>query len=384
MRVALNLEQLLQPAPGGIGRYTAELARLLPTLPSTDADEITLVPFVARHRREDIEARLREFGLAGVDPVVLPLPRPLLYDAWHLLRRPRLGRSRRLRYADVVHAPSVAVPPKSDAPLVVTAHDAAPLIYPETYPRRGRRFHTQGLAAAAKHADLVITVSQSAAEELAMYTAIPPERMRVVPNGVDLEIAGDAQVEATRRELGLDDAPYVFWIGSLEPRKNVGLLVDAFVRWALHTDLPHRLVLAGPAGWLEDEASVLAPARRLGDRVRTLGRVGDPALGALYRGADVFAFPSRHEGFGIPVLEAMAQGTPVVCSDIPVFREVGGDAARFVPVDDVAALADTIGALLGDTAERDALVARGLEHVQAFSWERCADATIAVYREALT
>src|SRR5215218_2870869 len=384
MRVALNLEQLLQPAPGGIGRYTAELARLLPSLPAGDGDEITLVPFVARHRREDVEARLREFGLAGVDPVVLPLPRPLLYDAWHLLRRPRLGRSRRLRYADVVHAPSVAVPPRSDAALVVTAHDAAPLMYPETYPRRGRRFHAQGLAAAAKRADLVITVSQSAAEELATHTAITPERIRVVPNGVDLGIAGDAEVEATRRELGLDDKPYVFWVGSLEPRKNVGLLVDAFVRWALHTDLPHRLVLAGPAGWLEDEASVLTPARRLGDRVRTLGRVGDPTLSALYRGADLYAFPSRHEGFGIPVLEAMAQETPVLCSDIPALREVAGDAARFVSPDDIDGWTDALTDLLGDADARAALVAAGSARVASYSWERCARETAAVYREALS
>jgi glycosyltransferase involved in cell wall biosynthesis len=383
MRVALNLEQLLQPAPGGVGRYTAELARLLPTLPSTDADEITLVPFVARHRREDVEARLRDFGLDGVDPVVLPLPRPLLYDAWHLLRRPRLGRSRRLRYADVVHAPSVAVPPKSDAPLVVTAHDAAPLIYPETYPRRGRRFHTQGLAAAAKRADLVITVSESAAEELAAYTAIPPERMRVVPNGVDLEIAGDAQVEATRRELGLDDAPYVFWIGSLEPRKNVGTLVDAFVRWALHTDLPHRLVLAGPAGWLEDEASVLAPARRLGDRVRTLGRVGDPVLGALYRGADLFAFPSHHEGFGIPVLEAMAQETPVIAADIPALREIASGAAVLRSPDDPDAWVAALDNLLHDAAELARLGNAGRARAQGYSWTRCAEATRAIYLEAV-
>ena len=383
MRVALNLEQLLQPAPGGIGRYTAELARLLPTLPSTDADEITLVPFVARHRREDIEARLREFGLSGVDPVVLPLARPLLYDAWHLLRRPRLGRSRRLRYADVVHAPSVAVPPKSDTPLVVTAHDAAPLIYPETYPRRGRRFHTQGLAAAAKRADLVITVSESAADELSTYTAIPRERMRVVPNGVDLEIAGDAQVEATRRELGLDDAPYVFWIGSLEPRKNVGLLVDAFARWALHTDLPHRLVLAGPAGWLEDEASVLAPARRLGDRVRTLGRVGDPALSALYRGAELFAFPSHHEGFGIPVLEAMAQETPVIAADIPALREIAAGAAVLRSPDDLDAWVAALDNLLHDEAEMSRLGEAGRARAQGYSWTRCAEETRAIYLEAV-
>ena len=383
MRVALNLEQLLQPAPGGIGRYTAELARLLPGLPAGEGDEITLVPFVARHHREDIDARLREFGLDGVDPVVLPLPRPLLYDAWHLLRRPGLRRSRRLRNVEVVHAPSVAVPPKSDVPLVVTAHDAAPLIYPETYPRRGRRFHTQGLAAAAKRADLVITVSQSAAEELAAYTAIPTERIRVVPNGVDLEIAREAQVDAARREFGLDNAPYVFWVGSLEPRKNVELLVDAFVRWALHTDLPHLLVLAGPAGWLEDETSVLAPARRLGDRVRTLGRVGDPALGALYRGADLFAFPSRHEGFGIPVLEAMAQETPVLAADIPALREIAAGAAVLRSPDDPDAWVAALDNLLHDEAELSRWGSAGRARAQGYSWARCAEETRAIYLEAV-
>ena len=209
----------------------------------------------------------------------------------------------------------------------MTAHDAAPLLYPETYPRRGRRFHAQGLAAAAKRADLVITVSHAAADELVAFTAIARERIRVVPNGVDLEIADDEAVEAVRREYGLGDTPYVFWVGSLEPRKNVGLLVEAFAHWAAYTDLPHLLVLAGPAGWMEDEASVLAPARRLGDRVRTIGRVGDPMLSALYRGADLFAFPSRHEGFGIPVLEAMAQETPVLAADIPALREVASGAA---------------------------------------------------------
>jgi glycosyltransferase involved in cell wall biosynthesis len=383
MRVALNLEQLLQPAPGGIGRYTAELARLLPALPSGDGDEITLVPFVARHRREDVETRLSEFGLDGVDPVVLSLPRPLLYDAWHLLRRPRLDRPRRLRSVDVVHAPSVAVPPKSRAPLVVTAHDAAPLVFPEAYPRRGRRFHAQGLAAAAKRADLVITVSHASADELVAHTAIPRERIRVVPNGVDLEIASDETVEATRHELGLGDAPYVFWIGSLEPRKNVGVLVDAFARWALHTDLPHLLVLAGPPGWVEDEESVLAPAHRLGDRVRTVGRVGDPVLSGLFRGADLFAFPSRHEGFGIPVLEAMAQETPVLAADIPALREVAAGAAVFRSPDDPGAWVAALDNLLHDEAERERLAKAGRERARSYSWTRCARETRAIYLEAV-
>jgi glycosyltransferase involved in cell wall biosynthesis len=384
MRVALNLEQLLQPAPGGIGRYTAELARLLPALPSGDGEDITLVPFVARHRRDEIESRLGEFGLDGVDPVVLRLPRPLLYDGWHLFRRPRLVRPRRLNTVDVVHAPSVAVPPKSSAPLVVTAHDAAPILFPETYPRRGRRFHAQGLAAAAKRADLVITVSHAAADELASHTAIRRELIRVVPNGVDLEIAGDDAVDAVRRQYELGNTPYVFWVGSLEPRKNVGLLVDAFARWASHTDLPHLLVLAGPAGWVEDQASVLAPARRLGDRVRTIGRVGDPALSALYRGADLFAFPSRHEGFGIPVLEAMAQETPVLAADIAALREVASGAAVLRSPDDPEAWVAALDNLLHDDAEQSRLSKAGRERAQGYSWTRCAEETRAVYREAIS
>jgi glycosyltransferase involved in cell wall biosynthesis len=383
MRVALNLEQLLQPAPGGIGRYTAELARLLPTLPDRDDDTVTLVPFVARHGRGHIQARFREFGLEHLDPVVIPLPRPLLYDSWHLLRRPALQRSRRLRDVDVVHAPSVAVPPKARAPLVVTAHDAAPLMFPETYPRRGRRFHEQGLAAAADRADIVITVSNASADELVTHTAIERDRMRVVPNGVDLELARDDEVAEMRRRFDLGDKPYVFWTGSLEPRKNVGLLVDAFARWAARTDLPHQLVLAGPAGWLEDESAVLRPARPLGDRVRTVGRVGDPALRALYRGADVFAFPSRHEGFGIPVLEAMAQETPVLAAGIPALREVAADAARLLPADDTDAWVAALDELLHDPVERARLGAAGRARAQQYSWMRCAEETRAVYREAI-
>jgi glycosyltransferase involved in cell wall biosynthesis len=383
MRVALNLEQLLQPAPGGIGRYTAELARLLPTLPARNADTVTVVPFVARHRRAHIEARLREFGLEDLDPVALRLPRPLLYDAWHLLRRPRLERSRRLRDVDVVHAPSVAVPPKERVPLVVTAHDAAPLIFPETYPRRGRRFHEQGLAAAADRADIVITVSHASADELVAHTAIERDRIRVVPNGVDLELAGDDEVAEIRRRFDLGDKPYVFWIGSLEPRKNVGLLVDAFAQWAARTDLPHQLVLAGPAGWLEDESAVLRPARPLGDRVRTLGRVGDPALRALYRGADVFAFPSRHEGFGIPVVEAMAQETPVLAADIPALREVAAGAAVLRSPDDTDAWVAALDNLFHDADERARLGAAGRRRAQHYSWARCADETRAVYREVI-
>ena len=136
MRVALNLEQLLTRPPGGVGRYTAELARLLPGPDPDGAERIEVVPFVARHRRGTVDAALGQFGLTGLEPVSLLLPRPILYDTWNTLAAPPLSLLHRaLRDVDLVHAPSLAVPPRAGhAPLIVTVHDAAPLLFPETYP----------------------------------------------------------------------------------------------------------------------------------------------------------------------------------------------------------------------------------------------------------
>ena len=384
MRVALNLEQLLTTPSGGVGRYTAELARLLPALAAGDADDrVEFVPFVALHRPPEISAALEAHGVEGVTPIALPLPRPLLYDAWHVLGRPRLDRLVRRERVDLVHAPSVAVPPVRTVPLVVTVHDAAPLLFPETYPRRGRRFHERGIAAAARRADLVITVSQAAADELDEHTDIPPDRVRVVPNGVDLTVASDAQVAEMRVALDLDDRPYVLWVGSLEPRKDVGTLVESFARWSRADDPPHRLVLVGAGGWVEDRERVLSPGRALGERVRTLGRLDGATLRALYRGSDVLALPSRHEGFGLPALEAMAQGTAVIASDIAAVREVTGDAAVLVALGDVDGWVAALTAVIGDHERRRDLGEAGRIRAQRYSWERSATATRDVYREAI-
>ena len=246
-------------------------------------------------------------GLSGRPGIVsLGLPRPLLYDAWHVLGLPPLGLAdRRHGGVDVVHAPSVAVPPRGRTPLVVTVHDVAPAQYPETFSRRGRRFHAQGLAAAARRADVVIAVSHAAADEIVAHSTIPDGRIRVIPNGVDMIEVTDAQRRRTIDRFGLGDAPYVLWVGSLEPRKGVGTLVAAMGR----TGGSARLVLAGYPGWLSD--GLIDPGDRdaLGDRLRQLGQVDEVDLWALYAGATVFALPSRHEGFGLPVLEAMSQGT---------------------------------------------------------------------------
>ena len=388
MRVALNLEQLFQRPPGGIGRYAAELARVLPTV--GEAGEVVVLPFVARHKPEEVAEVLQAAGIGlpdGREPVVLPYPRRMLYELWNRwgMIDPvgMVGAKGRVRAPDVVHAPSVAVPPRERVPLVVTVHDAAPLRFPDTYPRRGRRFHKLGFDAAAMRADAIVAPTAVAADEVAEYTAIARERIRPIHHGVDHTLATDDEVAQMRDELGIDDRPYVCWAGTLEPRKDVGLLVDAFARAVETQDLPHRLVLVGPSGWLDGQEEVAGRAESLGERVRFTGSVEPSRLRALYRGADVFALPSRHEGFGLPALEALAQGTTVLASDLPVLREVAGEAARFAPVGDVDAWAVSLAGLLDDPVTRSMLGAAGVARAAEFTWERCAREHLEVYRSVV-
>jgi glycosyltransferase involved in cell wall biosynthesis len=292
-----------------------------------------------------------------------------------------------LHGAELVHAPSVAVPPHPGVPLVVTVHDTAPSLFPAAFPARGRRFHRQGLAAASRRADLILTVSEAAAAEIAAHSSITADRIRVVPNGV-AEVAVDPALRrAVLARRGLDGRPYVLWVGSLEPRKGVGTLVAAMARMRRRRrDATARggdvqLVLAGYPGWLNRDLLSAADAAVLGPAIHQLGEVDEAELWSLYAGATVFAFPSRHEGFGLPVLEAMSQGTAVLASDIPAIREVAGPAARLVAPGDVEAWADALEDLLADETARGRLAAAGKERARRFDLTATITAIRAVYQE---
>jgi glycosyltransferase involved in cell wall biosynthesis len=381
VRVAINVEQLFYRAPGGTGRYTARL-----TAEIARAGD-TVVPFLAWHRRADVAAAFRRHGIDSVDPdraVRLPLPRPLLFDAWNTLGAPApQGLSRAIRSAEIIHAPSVAVPPVKGVPLVVSIHDAGFAVFPEAYPARGLRFHVAGVRRAAQWADAVIAPTEAAAEEIVANSPVRRSQIRVVPHGVDRRLADLVTLADVLARRRLDDAPYVFWVGSLDPRKNVGTLVAAMARLVRDGGFPHRLVLAGPAGWKDEHLFSDADLAVLGDRLRVLGRVDDEELLCLYAGAACFAFPSLHEGFGFPVLEAMVQGTPVVCADIPTLREVAGDAALLVAPTDVEAWAEALAAVTGDAGRRQGLASAGTTRAAEFTWDRTVAETRAIYRELL-
>lgn len=384
MRVAVNAEQLLYRSPGGIGRYTAQLLTVLPTL--FPADEV--VAFTAAHRRSVVQRAFESAGApasAGDEAVVLRLPRPALYDAWTLAGWPPLPD---MGGATLVHAPSVAVPPKGGRPLVVTVHDIAPALFPDAFPRRGRRFHERALHAVAARADLVVTVSRAAAEEIVAHSDVDRARVRIVPHGVAPPTPDPQAQRVVLERRGLSGRRYLLWVGSLEPRKGLPTLLGAVaaMRKRVASGSPLRdvlLVLAGYDGWLTGRALSAEDRSQVEPVLHQLGRVTEEELWALYAGATAFAFPSLHEGFGLPVLEAMSQGTPVVASDIPSVREVAGGAARLVRPGDVAGWTDALEQLLDDDHARMGLAEAGRRRSRELALDESMRRLHDVYTEAL-
>ncbi len=261
------------------------------------------------------------------------------------------GISRAARGLDVLHCPTMRVPLKARLPVVATVHDVAVLRSPEAFPRWHRHTGRLALRQAVRTADAIVAVSAFTKAELGDILGVPLERVRVVENGVDPVFSADGPAA---------DGDYVLAVGTLEPRKNLARAVEA----ARLAGVEIRVV--GAVGWGGVEVA------------GWVGRVGDDELAALYRGARCLVFPSLYEGFGIPILEAMACGTPVVTSRGGATEEIAGGAAVLVDPLDVEAIAEGI-ALAGE--RRSELVSPGLEHASRFTWQRAADALESLWRE---
>jgi glycosyltransferase involved in cell wall biosynthesis len=266
---------------------------------------------------------------------------------------------------------------------VVTLHDLAFVLYPETHTASSRAYYAAA-ADSARHAERVIAVSQRTASDAIRLLGIDPARMKVVH-----EAAGPAFAPRPRELLpgvaaryGFDPArSYALFVGTLEPRKNVPLLLEAFA--LLRRELDAQLLLVGARGWLDEPVFAAYSRSGLGDAARFLGSLSEADLAVLYSHAGVFVLPSLYEGFGLPVVEAMACGAPVVCSNAGPLPEVAGDAAMLLPPENANAWARAMLEVMTDARLAQSLRQRGLEHARGFSWERAALATREVYREAL-
>jgi glycosyltransferase involved in cell wall biosynthesis len=356
VRVAFHTDQLWFSAPGGIGTYVRQLVAALGAL----EDALELVTFQVGEGDGSADERL-----AGSIRSV--------YPRWDLTGHPSLPFS-----ADVVHATNhAAIPPAPDGgALIATVHDLAFDVFPRAFPSSWRWLYRAGVRAAARRADLVLVPSRATAEDLEARYHVPSARIRVTPLAAALP-ATTADVASTLASLGID-GPYVVCPATLESRKNQVRLVRAYRQIA--PDVPHTLVLAGPTGWgaLEIDAELGRPGP--GRIVRT-GLLDAGALDAVYRGADAVAYVSLYEGFGLPVIEAMTRGVPVLASTTPAVAETAGGVAVLVDPGDVAAIAEGLANVLTDRALHDDLAARGRRRASGYSWSATARATLEAYRE---
>jgi glycosyltransferase involved in cell wall biosynthesis len=324
MRVAIDVSPLVQTR-AGTARYLESLMREL-------------------RNRDDVALTTRAFGWSDRAST-------LARDAvWYPFL---LGRE---DTADVLHCPTYRGPTRSRVPLVITVHDLAIFRHPEAFNRWTRAYSPRVVPRVLAAAERVIAVSEFTRQELIEVLRVPDEKIRVVPNAVSNEFTNIGEAE---------EGDYVLAVGTLEPRKNLARLVEAVQR------TKRELRVVGARGWGGVEVG--------GNGVRWLGEVSDKELARLYRGAVCVAYPSLYEGFGIPVLEAMACGVPVVTTRGTAMEEVADGAAVLVDARDAAEIAAGIERA---ATERDELVARGLERASQFRWDVVAAATVQVYREA--
>lgn len=357
MRIAVN-GLACTPTMTGIGRVTMHLVRALARL--APDDEIAV--FLPKDAPGDLFPALENVASIRTDVTLRQPLQSALFEEFELPRRLR-G-----LHVDLYFAPSYLLPAFPGAPAeVVCVHDLAWRLYPGTKSALFRAYMNARLPAALRRARRVVCVSQATADDLLlMFPEADRARVRVVHNGVDLEVF--RPVPGARAE----HEPFIAVVGNCDPRKNLATLLSAFPIFRARLR-GHRLVLVGPG-------------RPPVDRPRAVDVVGylpERQLAELYRRASMVVQPSLYEGFGLPVLEAMACGTPVACADIRVFREVAGDCAEYFDPRQAPAIADAMEWLVADDARCAELARKGPERARGFSWDRAAKRLRGVFEEAL-
>ena len=309
---------------------------------------------------------------------------PLSAGNYSISEQYRLPLALKRMGADVFHAPHYVLPPVMPCPSVVTIHDCIHLMFPEYLPNRFAHAYARTfMTLAARRSSKVLTVSEASKRDILRFFHIPSSKVEVVYNAIDDRFDREPEVDdvmRVRERYQLND-PFVLYAGNIKPHKNVDRVIEAFARVRRHGFERLRLLIIG------DEISKNPQLRRAVHRhqmhqhVRFLGFVPDATLAVLYRLADVFVFPSLYEGFGLPPLEAMASGTPVVTSNVSSLPEVVGDAALLVDPRDAEAIAGAVVRILSDETLRRSLAQKGLARAHEFSWERSVRRIRDVYLE---
>jgi len=373
MRIGIDGIPLATPKTG-IGHYTFELARSLARL--IPGDECQLVAPVPIDLDEENDGKEMP---ANLRPVYAPVN--ALRRRWWTIGLPLYVRRNNL---SLFHGTNYNLPLWQRCPTVVTIHDLSLLLHSDTHQEHLVRRARMRLPTMTRIATRIITDSESVKREISAHLGVEPAKVTAVPLAPRRAFhpADELQARAARRRLGVED-DFILFVGTVEPRKNLITLVRAFDELLRTTDLRPQLVIAGPKGWLTEGLFANAEWATRTDHILFTGYVPDEDLRALYSSCHVLVYPSVYEGFGLPPLEAMACGAPVITSRIPVIMETVGTNARLIDPSDVRELTSALVELLTDSDARAHFSAAGLQRAAEFTWERTAQMTLEVYREAL-
>lgn len=364
---------------GGIGRYTRELVRALDTLESDNQYKL----FSARQPDSSPVPDPLPGG-ASIDYRCAFLSERWLYRLWYRLRLP-VPVQLFTGQLDLFHSPDFVLPPVyGNIPTLLTVHDLSFIHFPDTFPSALVNYLNRIVPWSVARASHVLADSVSTKNDLIEYFAVSDKKITVLYSGVSSDyrpVEDPSMLRNVQQRYGLDGDPYVLSVGTIQPRKNYQMLIRAFA--SIADQHAHNLAIAGGKGWLEDEMMAEAALQGIADRVRFLGFVADEHLPALYSGASLFVFPSLYEGFGLPVLEAMACGIPAIVSNSSSLPEVGGKASLQLPPESPEAWANGINTVLQDKKIAARMIAAGFAQAQKFSWQQAAHKLLGLYAALL-
>ncbi len=384
MKLGLDVSSCYHPR-SGVGNYCYQLTKVL--LNNDVNNQYVLYPLFYTHFMNKVGMPVFE---KTANSITAFRNRQRIYSLQNLLwspLSPAFVKENQLGDVDVVHSMTFAAPKFRDSKkkLVATIYDLTFITHPQCHQKRNIQVCLQGTKNAIKNADAIIAISNHTKDDLMEYLNAPEELITVthLAAGDDyVPIDNVSELARIKHKYHLPDK-YILFIGSLEPRKNIKTLVEAFARLPLRLRDEFPLVIAGGKGWMNRDIQKVVLQLGLGPKIFFAGFIDSADISAVYSGATVFAYPSLYEGFGLPILESMSCGTPVISSNTSSMPEVAGDAALLVDPTNVEELSSGLQLLLENESLRCEMINKGLARATLFSWEKCAQETLNVYHQVL-
>ena len=371
MKIGFDISAQSLPR-SGMGQYQYHLLKHLLEIDQKNFYHLYAFNFRNRKRFKEIKFPAKNYKIQ-----ILPIPQRLIILWWMMMRRPLFNRL--IKKCDVYHLSEICIPPVKKAKTVAFIHDLTTILFPQHHKKSNIFLHSRRFKAIRK-VDAILTNSESTKKDIVEHLKIKPDKIFVTHLGADerFRLMKESEVIPVLKKYKLKK-PYILFVGTLEPRKNVKTLIQAFNQLKQSHRIPHQFVLAGQKGWLYKSIFKAIESSPYKSDIQYTDYVKDTDLPALMNGAEVFVYPSFYEGFGLPVLEAMQCGVPVITSNISSMPEVGGGASLYINPESADELAEKIYSVINNPDFQKELSKKGIERAKQFSWEKCARKTLKAY-----